>query len=93
MFQLDGQPVCYRNAKELDILDDTDLNVDINTWRSSEMGLPDLFEPAEYPSGPNIGLTFAAYLFRQFFSQSHFNQFVSYRLVQLCCWLDQLASG
>ena len=66
-FPLDRQPVCYRNVRELDISDDHNWDLNINTWRSSESGLPNLFELAEYLVGPNVVVTFAAYLFRWFF--------------------------
>ena len=62
-FEYERQPVCYRNIRELDLLDNTDLEVNI-VWRSLEMNLHNLFEVAQFPHRPNVGLTFAAYLFR-----------------------------
>ena len=69
-FQYNGEPVSYRNVTAIDLSDDTDLEVNI-VWWSSEMKLFNFFEPYannRLPHVMNIDLTFAAYLFGQFFS-------------------------
>ena len=68
-FQYKGQPVCYRNVRKNDLSDDADLEVDI-VWQLSEKNLYNLFEAARFLHVPNVGLTFAAYLLRQFFPTS-----------------------
>ena len=62
-----GQPVRYRNIRELDLSDDRNLDVDSNTWRSLNINLVNLFESNKPLLGPH-GATFAAFLIGQFFS-------------------------
>ena len=69
VLQLDGQPVCYNNVSEFDLSNDRNLDVNINTWRSLEMEVPNLFDPNEPMLGTN-GATFAVYLFLWFFPMS-----------------------
>ena len=102
--QLDGQPVCYKNVSELDLSNDSNLDVDINKWRSLEMEVPDLYEPDELMLGTN-GATFAAYLFLWFFpnvtsinlSRTKWSNYatalINFPLVEILFWQNCLCTS